>query len=298
MSESRPLVSIVLPTLNGSRFIAESLNSCLRQTYSELEIIVVDGGSTDGTPELVSALADPRLRLVHQPYNSGRLPGALNIGFAQAKGSLYTWTQDDDYYAPDALQVMVDALQAEPAIGFVYAGFWFVDAAGKVLRPADIRPPQELYWRNAVGHCFLYRRTVAEQVGQYDPDYVMSEDSHYWVRVYQVTPMKQLRGSYFYHRLHPGNLTGRNYGAYDSLRTAARARREVLRIAWPRYQGQLAAAYIEEAFAAHARADREHVRRCVLQGVLRNPLWLANRGVLSIAAQAWLAPHPAHGPAG
>ena len=290
---TQPLVSIVLPTLNGSRYIGTSIESCLRQTYDHLELIVVDGGSTDGTLDVVRSFADKRIRIVNQTDNAGRLPGALNCGFAQAQGALFTWTQDDDCYAPEALAVMVEALQADPGLGFVYAGFWFIDAAGRVLRPADIRPPEELYWCNAVGHCFLYRRAVADRVGAYALDYVMSEDSQYWVRVYQTAQMKQLPGSYFYHRLHPDNLTGRDFGAYASLRVAARARREVLHISWLEYQRQVGDAYIEEAFAADAQTAPERVRRCVVQGLWRNPRWLANRGVLAIVLRAWFAARPA-----
>src|SRR5258708_514572 len=295
--DTQPLVSIVLPTLNGSRYIASSLESCIRQSYGHLELIVVDGGSTDGTLDIVRSYADPRIRIVNQANNAGRLPGALNEGFAQAQGDFFTWTQDDDCYTPDALASMVAALQAEPEVGFVYAGFWFIDAAGHVLRSAEIRPPAELYWRNAVGHCFLYRRAVADQVGGYALDYIMSEDSQYWVRVYRTAKMKQLTGNYFYHRLQPDNLTRRNFGAYPSLRVAPPPRREGLPISWLEYQRQLGDAYIEEAFAAQAQAAHARVRRCVLQGVLRNPRWLANRGVLSIGLRALLAPRPVREPA-
>lgn len=294
MDAAMPLVSIVLPTLNGSRFMAASIESCLRQTYSHLEIIVVDGGSTDDTLAIVRSFADERIRIVAQPANAGRLPGALNCGFTEARGDLFTWTQDDDYYAPEALAVMVQALQAEPELGFVYAGFWFVDADGQVLRPADLGEPDELKRRNTVGHCFLYRRAVAERVGEYDVAFYMSEDTHFWVRAYRVTRMRYLPGNYFYHRLHPASLTMRDYGRFTALRVSARARRQVLHIPWLEYQRQLADAYIQEAFAAHAQAAPARVRRCVAQGVGRNPRWLVNRGVLSIARQAFLAPRHTH----
>jgi len=293
VADDLPLVSIVLPTLNGSRYIAQSIQSCLRQTYSHLEMIVVDGGSTDDTLAIVRSFQDDRLRIIARPANNGRLPGALNCGFAAARGELLTWTQDDDYYAPEAVAVMVQALQAEPEVGFVYAGFWFIDAEGQVLRPADLGEPEDLRQRNAVGHCFLYRRAVAERVGEYDRAFVMAEDMQYWVRVYRVTRMRYLPAGYFYHRLHSANLTGRDYGRFASLYAAARARRQVLRIPWRTYHAQLADAYVQEAFAAHAKADNARARRCILLGVLHNPAWLANRGVLAIGLRSWLKRSPA-----
>jgi glycosyltransferase involved in cell wall biosynthesis len=283
-----PTVSIVLPTLNGSRYIAKSIESCLAQTYEDFELIAVDGGSTDGALEIVRSFADPRIRLIHQPGNLDRLPGALNCGFAAARGSLFTWTQDDDYFSPDALAAMVHALESDPSLGFVYGGFWYIDAAGEVLQAAEVGEPAELFQRNAVGHCFLYRREVANKVGKYDPAFLMAEDSHYWDRVLMVTRMQRLPGGYFYHRLHPGSLTESDYGAYRAMRVAASARRQVLKIPWREYRRQVADAYIQEAFAAHAAGAVERVRRCVAKGLLSNPLWISNRGVVSIGLRALL----------
>jgi GT2 family glycosyltransferase len=229
---------------------------------------------------------DSRVRLVHQGDNAERLPGALNLGFQQAAGELFSWAQDDDYYAPDAFAVMVQALQAQPEIGFVYAGFNFVDELGNFTSAAALGPPEDLRRTNVVGHCFLYRREVAVQVGAYDPAYWMAEDLHYWLRAFQHTRMLYLPGAYSAHRLHADSLTMRDYGRYGALRVAARARRAVLRIGWREYARQVAASYIEEAFAAHARRDAGQVRRCLARGLPLDPRWLGNRGIWSIGAQS------------
>jgi glycosyltransferase involved in cell wall biosynthesis len=276
------LVSIVLPTLNGSRFIAASIESCLKQTYRHVELIVVDGGSTDETLAIVTSFADARIRIVRQPNNRERLPGALNLGFAHASGEFYTWAQDDDVYTPEAVEVLVTALLAQPAAGLAYTGMWFIDEQDQVISAPTLGPPEHLYWTNSIGHCFVYRRSVAERVGAYDFAYLMSEDSHYWMRVFKHATIIQVPGRHYYHRLHSGSLTMRQYGRYRALRVAARARRDVLGIGRHAYLRQVAAAYVEEAFAAYADNDYAHVRRCLSRGLGRNPLWLRNRGVCSI----------------
>jgi glycosyltransferase involved in cell wall biosynthesis len=276
------LVSIVLPTYNGSRFLAESIESCLKQTYRHFELIVVDGGSTDETLAIVASFADARIRILRQQNNLERLPGALNFGFSHASGEFYTWAQDDDVYMPDAIEVLVAALLDQPEAGLAYTGMWFIDEHGQVIGEPTLGPPEHLYWTNSIGHCFLYRRSVAEHVGAYDCDYLMAEDNQYWIRVFKHATITQVPGRHYSHRFHSGSLTMRQYGRYQALRVAARARRELLGINRSAYWRQVAAAYVEEAFAAYAEHDYAHVRRCLSRGLCRNPLWLRNRGVCSI----------------
>lgn len=286
MSISSPLVSIVLPTYNGSRYINTSIRSCLEQTYKNIEVIVVDGGSTDGTLDIIRSFVDLRIKIVNQEDNVGRLPGALTLGFKHAKGDLFTWTQDDDYFTVDAIEKMCLFLRENPDIGFGYAGYWIINEEGKILRESNIFPPETVYWTNPVGHCFLYRREVAEKAGEYDVCYLMAEDFHYWVKVYKCSKMALIPGRYFFHRLHSGSLTVKQYGAYWALRVSAKARRELLDISWSEYQRQVANAYIEEAFAASLMHDFPHVLHSLLNGVIRDPRWLRERGIYSIGARS------------
>jgi glycosyltransferase involved in cell wall biosynthesis len=281
-----PLISVVLPTLNASRYLEESIQSLLNQTCGDFELIVVDGGSTDGTVALAERIADPRITIIRQAHNRDKLPGALNEGFAAARGEYYTWAQADDWYTPDAFAVMAQALRDHPDVGLVYADYDFVDEHGAFLKANPLGPPEGLYQSNVVGQCFLYRATVAKQAGPYDPAYFMSEDTHFWVRVYRCSKLMKVPGTLYFHRLHPDSLTIRDYGQYLSRYVAARARREVLRISWLEYQRQLSAVYIEEAFAAYARRDMARVRRCLAHSLVRNPTWLKNRGVWSIGFQS------------
>jgi len=110
---SPPLITIVLPTHNGVRYLRQSVESCLSQTHRELELIVVDDGSTDGTPEMIASFDDPRIVRVRNAPNLG-LPASLNVGFTRARGDYLTWTSDDNWYELNALERMLDFLAEKP----------------------------------------------------------------------------------------------------------------------------------------------------------------------------------------
>jgi glycosyltransferase involved in cell wall biosynthesis len=107
----QPLVSIILPTYNGSRFLERAIQSCLGQTYFSIELIIVDDASTDSTPEILARAVkqDTRVRVIWHDRNR-KLPAALNTGFSEAKGEFLTWTSDDNEYLPNAIEQMVDFL--------------------------------------------------------------------------------------------------------------------------------------------------------------------------------------------
>src|SRR5438034_11794938 len=100
-SHDSTLITIVLPTHNGAKYLRESIESCLGQTYHNLELVVVDDASSDATPDVIAEYSDPRLISVRHGQNRG-LPEALNTGFAHSRGHYLTWTSDDNRYAPEA----------------------------------------------------------------------------------------------------------------------------------------------------------------------------------------------------
>jgi glycosyltransferase involved in cell wall biosynthesis len=125
---SDPLVSIVLPTFNGSRYINDSIHSCVEQTYTNWELIIVDDHSNDSTPQIIAEWTrkDPRIRSIRNPNNL-RLPASLNRGFAEASGTYLTWTSDDNLYRFSALQRMVTFLEGNLDYGLVYTDFSEID---------------------------------------------------------------------------------------------------------------------------------------------------------------------------
>ena len=205
---TKPLVSIVLPTYNGARYLADSIQSCIDQTYPHWELIIVDDCSTDDTPTVIARFQalDSRIRAIRHESNR-KLPGALNTGFAAAKGDYLTWTSDDNAYRPHAIATMLAHLSAHPEIGVVYCDFTKTDADGKPLQSCVLPEPQELAFQNCVGPCFLYPRWLAERVGEYNEKLFLAEDYEFWLRASQAARLQPLHEDLYVYRLHENALT-------------------------------------------------------------------------------------------
>ena len=228
-----PLVSIVLPTYNGSQYLEQAIQSVLKQTYPNWELIIVDDGSTDDTPNIISRYTalDPRVCSIRHPVNL-RLPAALNTGFAQAKGEYLTWTSDDNYYRPNALATMVDFLEAHPEVDIVYTDCSVIDEGGNVIAYRKATPITDLVWKNCVGPSFLYRRRVQEKLGPYSDELFLAEDYDFWLRAaaagFQFQP---LHVDIYCYRVHGKSLSSIERPNVRKVADKARAR-SVWKIKW------------------------------------------------------------------
>jgi glycosyltransferase involved in cell wall biosynthesis len=133
MDESSPKVSIVLATHNGAKYIKQSIDSCLNQTYKNIQLIIIDDASTDETPEIIKSYKDNHI--IHlAPKKNLRLPKALNLGFSYAVGDYLTWTSDDNEYLPEAIETMKSYLDKNKHVDLVYADYWaYYRQAGEKL---------------------------------------------------------------------------------------------------------------------------------------------------------------------
>lgn len=204
-----PLVSVVIPTYNGARYIREALASLQQQTLQDWEAIVVDDGSTDDTAAIVREFmaTESRLRLVEHRENQS-LPVALNTGFAAARGRYLTWSADDNLFRPRALEVMQQYLESHPETGLVYAAATIIDKEGKAVRHRPAADPHDLYERNCVGWCFMYPDRARQAVGDYDPACFLAEDLDYWLRISMHYEVAAITEDLYLYRDHPGSLTG------------------------------------------------------------------------------------------
>lgn len=192
------LVTVVLPVYNGEDLVEESIRSILNQTYRDLELIIIDDGSSDRTPEIVDqwAAKDSRIVAVHQ--KNSKLPRALNHGFSLAKGEFLTWTSADNNMHSDFLEKLVGYMKDNPDQAMCYANIRAIDGNGDAMtdnawysrgeHSGNVYLPDAVlrlntYPENTVGAAFMYRRAVPTLIGGYDPLLYTVEDYDYWMRI-------------------------------------------------------------------------------------------------------------------
>jgi glycosyltransferase involved in cell wall biosynthesis len=213
-----PLVSIILPTYNGSRFIEDSINSCIAQTYLNWELIIVDDASTDRTPEIVSKYValDKRIKSVRHQTNR-KLPGALNTGFAAAKGTYFTWTSDDNCYRTHAIREMVQYLESHHDVDMVYCDFMLIDDNGNETRLIEVCNPEDLLEANGVGACFLYKNKLHKKLGGYSEHLFLAEDYDFWLRASIHFKLRPLHNNLYLYRQHNNSLTNQQIQKVDEV---------------------------------------------------------------------------------
>jgi glycosyltransferase involved in cell wall biosynthesis len=182
-----PRVSVIIPTYNQAQFIPATVEGALAQTYPDVEIIVVDDGSTDDTQAVLSAYRDT----VHYIYQQNKgLAGARNTGFLASCGDYLLFLDSDDLMHPDKLAVHVSLLEAEPSFGLVYSAWQQINADGTEVL-GEVRPNRQgqLLKELLLRRFFFFastavlRRECLLRVGSFDESLRWSEDADMWFRL-------------------------------------------------------------------------------------------------------------------
>jgi glycosyltransferase involved in cell wall biosynthesis len=226
-----PAVSVLMAVRNGEMFVREAIDSVLGQTLRELELVVVDDGSTDRTPAILAAVADARLR-VHTQRPRG-LTHALAAGFAHVRAPLIARLDADDVARPQRLARQCAFLAAHAEIGLLGTAAREVDATGRLVRL--ITPPTDdaairasLIRANPFVHSsVVMRREVAERAGGYDPGRPVAQDYALWMRMSRITRLANLPDVLVVRRLMPGRVGATRDG--DRLRAEAAVRWAAIR---------------------------------------------------------------------
>lgn len=184
MSDESPLVSVIVPTMNQADYIDECIRSILAQNYSPIEIIVIDGGSTDGTIGILSGYGD-RIRWISEP-DSG-IDEALNKGFDLSNGEIIGWLNSDDvYFRVDGVRRAIAAFREDPRVDVIYGDIAIISRDGILLRLRLLSPfrAARLKRSNVIAQpaVFMQRRVIEKA----RPRAYISLDYEYWLRLVET----------------------------------------------------------------------------------------------------------------
>lgn len=204
------LVSIILPVHNGEKYLTESIQSILAQTYQNFELIIVNDRSSDNSVAIAETFSkrDKRVKIMHN-IMGGKLPGTLNFGFSHASGDYFTWWSDDNLMYPEMIEKLVSVLDNYPDFGCVTANSANMDTYGTIIsyNNLDLKVKQSILVSNNFGASFLYRSDVAKKVGAYSTDLFLVEDYDFFIRMILATKRYHIPEKLCSIRYHPDSLS-------------------------------------------------------------------------------------------
>ena len=198
MVKKNPIISVVIPAFNVEATIAETLESIIHQTFRDVEIIIVDDGSTDKTPHIIASYSDPRIRMFRQ-VNRG-LAGARNSGIHLSRGNYVAFCDSDDIWEAEKLDLHFEHLESNPDVGVSFCGSSLIDEAGHFLKVSQAPKLKnitaaDIFKRNPFGNgsVAVFRREALEVIAHrpkhelerdwwFDETLSQSEDIDAWLR--------------------------------------------------------------------------------------------------------------------
>ena len=189
--QTSPMVSVVMPSFNQAQFIEQAINSVLNQSYQKIELIVADGGSDDGTIEILKQkqFMDNRLRWFSQKDNGPA--HAINNALSKVRGTIIGWLNSDDFYALESIQRAVNAFSNDLSLLMIYGQGQYVDSNNCFLNTYPTLPPSTAISKFSEG-CFIcqptvfFKRPMYLLLGKLDENLKTAFDFDYWLRAFSL----------------------------------------------------------------------------------------------------------------
>jgi glycosyltransferase involved in cell wall biosynthesis len=204
MNDNLPLVSIITPSYNQASYLEDTIRSVLAQDYPHLEYLLVDGGSTDGSLEIIQRYAADFAWWVTEP-DHGQAE-AINKGLQRAKGKIVAWINSDDLYLPGAVSQAVEVLNSRPDLGMVFGDALTIDAEGhplNILSFGDWGLSELMRFRIICQPSVFLRREAVQQVGLLDENFHFMLDHQLWLRIAIQWPIQHVAQLWAAARHHP-----------------------------------------------------------------------------------------------
>ncbi|MFN3499107.1 MAG: glycosyltransferase family 2 protein, partial [Pannonibacter indicus] len=199
MSHSIPDIDVVIPVFNGEAYVEATVRSALEQTVSPRRVIVVDDGSTDGTPDILTRLANADARVLYVPRSNAGVSAARNAGIAASSAPFIAFLDADDIWLPEKLEQQIQAFErGGPETGFVHSSYFCIDQNGAsspgmlIFEPkqrGDIFMPLLLegYVLSGSASSVVVRRDVLDRAGHFDERLFHGEDWDLWIRLARIS---------------------------------------------------------------------------------------------------------------
>lgn len=304
-----PTVSIIMPVLNGERYIAEAIESICRQTYSSYELLVIDDGSTDRTHEIVLGFAARLdLKCIRHETNQGITP-SINDGIRRASGSFITFLDHDDLWLPEFLETQLTYLREHPDVGMVHSDIRTIDGDGNILEhsAAECRRRaqpsgfvfRDLFMHSMIcGNSVMIRKECFDRLGLWDEG-LRWADYHMWLRIARHYKIDYVRKVLTAYRQHSSQNTRSNMS--DPVLESPLGVQTIERLMqdYPEIRDELgertirhrlASLHFDLAYVWFSKGDLGRTRSCVRRALR---LWPTNVRYLVLYAATLLRPSQA-----
>ncbi len=193
MAETMPFLSIITPSFQQGKFLEQTIKSVITQPFDNFEYIMVDGGSDDGSVEIIKKY-ERHLAWWVSEKDEGQ-GDAINKGLVHAKGEVVGWINSDDFYLPDTFKKVADVFQQDPGLGLLYGDVLAVDEKSQVfnlMRSGDYGLLDLMKFKIINQPAVFFRRRLIEEVGNLDQSYRYLLDHHLWLRIASISQIRHM----------------------------------------------------------------------------------------------------------